>query len=82
LNRADILERRLGVILVRQLKLQDESPLLPDASLSDIGLDSLGMLAFIASIEREFGVVVSDRDYEELETFGDAVELLERLSRG
>jgi acyl carrier protein len=81
LNTADILERRLGVILVRQLKLADTSTLLPGASLSDVGLDSLGMLAFIASIEREFGVSVSDRDYEDLDTFGDAVALVGRLAR-
>ena len=82
MNTADILERRLGVILVRQLKLQDDSALVPDASLSDVGLDSLGMLAFVASIEREFDVSVSDRDYEGLETFGDAVALVARLARG
>jgi len=82
LNTAGTLERRLGAILVRQLKLADTSTLLPGASLSDVGLDSLGMLAFIAGIEREFGVSVSDRDYEELETFGDAITLVARLARG
>lgn len=51
------------------------------ALLEDVGLDSLGMLSFIASIERDFGVGISDRDYESLTTFGDAIGLVERLTR-
>ena len=64
--------------MTRQLKLEDGSTLDPETSLSDAGLDSLGMLAFVASIEREFNVSVSDRDYEGLETFGDALALIRR----
>jgi acyl carrier protein len=71
----------LGAILVKQLKLASSPVLDPDALLSDLGLDSLGMLAFIANLEREFDVSISDLDYEELVTFGDAVALLERLRR-
>ena len=79
---ADLVEHRLAAILVNQLKLPDEAVLAPDALLSDIGLDSLGMLAFVAGLEREFGVTISDRDYEALETFGDAFALVTRLVRG
>lgn len=75
------LEQRLAHILIRQLRLPDDSVLEPDASLEDLGLDSLSRLSFIAAIEREFDVSVSDRDYETLETFGDALALLERLTR-
>jgi acyl carrier protein len=50
-----------------------------ETALEEVGLDSLGMLAFIASIEREFGVSISDRDYETLETYGDALALVRRL---
>lgn len=48
--------------------------------LEDVGLDSLGMLSFIASIERDFNVGISDHDYESLTTFGDAIGLVDRLS--
>ncbi|HWC30872.1 MAG TPA: acyl carrier protein [Dehalococcoidia bacterium] len=82
MNTADIVEGRLCVLLTRQLKLEDRSSLAWDVPLSDIGLDSLAMLAFIAGLEREFDISVSDRDYEGLETFGDAVSLVTRLSRG
>jgi acyl carrier protein len=82
LTAADLVEHRLAAILVTQLKLRAESVFTPDAVLSDIGLDSLGMLAFVAGLEREFGVTISDRDYEALETFGDAVALVTRLAGG
>jgi acyl carrier protein len=82
LQTSETLPHRLALILVRQLKLEAEPAFEPLVPLSDLGLDSLGMLAFIASLEREFDVSISDRDYEELDTFGDAVALIERLTRG
>lgn len=75
------LEQSLTVILVRQLRLTEDTVLAHDTVLEDVGLDSLGMLSFIAGIERDFGVAISDRDYESLHTFGDAVALVERLTR-
>jgi acyl carrier protein len=74
-------EQRLTAILIRQLRLAEDAAFSHDTLLEDVGLDSLGMLGFIASIERDFGVGISDRDYESLSTFGDAVALVERLTR-
>jgi acyl carrier protein len=73
------LEQRLTSILVSQLRLDGNPGLEAETALEEVGLDSLGMLAFIASIEREFGVSISDRDYETLETYGDALALVRRL---
>ena len=75
------LEQRLTAILTRQLRLAEDAELSHDTLLEDAGLDSLGMLSFIASIERDFSVSVSDLDYESLRTFGDAVALVARLTR-
>ena len=72
---------QLTAILVRQLRLPQETTFVDDDTLEDAGLDSLGMLAFIASLERDFDIGISDRDYESLRTFGDAMTLIERLSR-
>jgi acyl carrier protein len=72
-------EQRLAAILIQQLPLPEDTAFSPEMLLEDVGLDSLGMLAFIASLERDFGVSISDRDYESLRTFGDAVALIERL---
>jgi len=72
---------QLTAILVRQLRLPQETAFDDDDTLEDAGLDSLGMLAFIASLERDFDIGISDRDYESLRTFGDAMTLIERLSR-
>ncbi len=81
LRTASDLEQKLGLILLHQLRLPEDTPLSHVALLEDVGLDSLGMLSFIASIERDFGVGISDRDYESLTTFGDAIGLVERLTR-
>lgn len=68
-------------MLAGQLRLADTNALTPGARLDDVGLDSLGLLSFIAAMEREFGISVSDLDYEGLTTFGDVVALVERLTR-
>jgi acyl carrier protein len=81
LTAASAIEQKLTAILTRQLRLAEDAVPDNDTLLEDVGLDSLGMLAFIASIERDFGVGISDRDYESLRTFGDAVALVERLTR-
>jgi acyl carrier protein len=75
------LDQRLTAILARQLRLPQDTAFTPGTVLDDAGLDSLGMLSFIAAIEREFGVSISDRDYESLRTFGDALRLAARLTR-
>lgn len=78
---ASAIDQKLTVILARQLRLAEDTVITHDTVLEDVGLDSLGMLAFIAGIERDFGVGISDRDYESLRTFGDAVALVQRLMR-
>ena len=75
------LEEKLGAILIRQLRLPNNTLFSTGDLLEDAGLDSLGMLAFIATLERDFGVSISDRDYESLHSFGDAVALIERLTQ-
>ena len=74
-------EQQLAASLARQLRLAEDTPLPHETVLEDVGLDSLAMLSFIAGIERDFSVSVSDTDYESLRTFGDAVALVERLTR-
>lgn len=77
----DDIQQTLATILARQLRLGEDAAFTPDTVLDDAGLDSLGMLSFIAAIERDFRVSISDRDYESLRTFGDALTLVERLTR-
>ena len=70
------LELTLAGIIIQQLRLPPDTTISDSNNLEDLGLDSLGMLAFIACIEREFGVGVSDEAYEGLVTFGDALTLV------
>jgi acyl carrier protein len=81
LRTVDDIQQMLTAILARQLRLAEDTTFTPDTVLDDAGLDSLGMLSFIAAVERDFVVSVSDHDYESLRTFGDALALVERLTR-
>ncbi|MBF9132195.1 acyl carrier protein [Plantactinospora sp. S1510] len=44
----------------RHLCLPADSPLSPDAELTELGLDSLGVVALLTELEDEFEVVVPD----------------------
>ncbi len=43
---------------------------------NDLGLDSLDMVELTVEIEKEFNIVISDIDFEELKTIGDAENYL------
>jgi acyl carrier protein len=51
-------------------------------SLEDIGLDSVGRVALLASIEESFGIVLDDEDFTIGMTIRDLVQLIQaRMAR-
>jgi len=50
--------------------------------INDCGLDSLDTVELSMSLEQEFDVEISDVEMEDAETFGDLVQLIERLTQG
>jgi acyl carrier protein len=48
--------------------------------LDDLGIDSLGAVAFIAELEKQAGLQVNAEELEQLETIGDLADLLRRSS--
>jgi len=50
--------------------------------INDCGLDSLDTVELCMSLEQEFDVKISDVEMEDAETFGDLVQLIERLTQG
>ena len=56
----------------------DAARISPDAKLVDLGLDSLTLAELIFDIEDAFGIEVSMEEAR-LETFGEAVALVDRL---
>ncbi len=58
-----------------------EADIKPTSHLEDdLGLDSLGMIETIMSIEQEFEIEISDSEIDALTTFDDLCALVERLA--
>jgi acyl carrier protein len=77
---ADTLERVRG-LLARQLRVPPES-IGEDASLEELGLDSLGALELVFEIEEEFQVKVPDERIKELRTLRAVCDGVEALQGG
>jgi acyl carrier protein len=71
----------LTTILTKDYKIPPER-LLPDASLSTLGVDSLGMLELMFKIEDEFKLKIPGDPPTDLETVGDVVAYIDRLIQG
>jgi acyl carrier protein len=53
----------------------------PQATLEDLGMDSLAAVEFALALEKDFEVEVSDDEVLELERLDRIVELIERRAR-
>lgn len=54
-----------------------EEDVKPEATFSDLDLDSLDLVEFALAAEEEMGVRISDEEAEQLDTLSDTVALLE-----
>lgn len=54
-----------------------EEDVKPEATFSDLDLDSLDLVEFALAAEEEMGVRISDEEAEQLDTLNDTVALLE-----
>jgi len=68
---------RLTAILARQYDLPADR-LLPEARLTDLGIDSLGVMELLFEIEDEFRIQVPT-DQTELTTIGDVTRYIDAL---
>ncbi|MBI1620065.1 acyl carrier protein [Aquamicrobium zhengzhouense] len=71
-------EERLRKVVVNLLDPQCE-PARENRFLKDLGADSLDMVELVMATEEEFGIEISDDQWATVKTFGDAVDLVERL---
>ena len=74
--RTDEIADRISAVLVTRLRATPAS-IAEAASLdADLGATSLDMVETIMSLEDEFGIEISDRDAESLQTVGDVIALV------
>lgn len=51
-----------------------------DATIENIGIDSLDVVDVIMALEDEYEIKIPDEDIEEIETINDLVEIIEKLT--
>lgn len=68
---------RIKAIITEKLKL-DDSQLKPDATLQDLGADSLDMVEIILKVEEEFSIEIDDEDAEQLHTMNEVVDYVHK----
>jgi acyl carrier protein len=56
----------------------DQAAIQPDTPLNAVG-DSLDMVDFLADVEAEFGIAISDADLADARSVGDLATVVERL---
>jgi acyl carrier protein len=66
---------RVSTVVASKLHI-DPNSITTAASFNDLAATSLDMVETIMSLEDEFGVEISDRDAEKLQTVGDVVALI------
>jgi len=57
----------------------DAAKISEDCSITELGIDSLGLLEFIFRIEDVFGIQIENSDAEKLKNLNDIANLVDRL---
>lgn len=68
----------LANIAVKEFQCDPEK-ISEDASIKDLGIDSLGLLEFIFRIEEVFAIRIDNEDADKLQTLSDIANLVDRL---
>jgi len=68
----------LADIAIKEFQCDPEK-IKEDASIKDLGIDSLGLLEFIFRIEEVFAIRVANEDAEKIQTLTDIANLVDRL---
>lgn len=64
-------------LLVKEFKVE-EGAIAPEASFKELGLDSLDVVSFVMALEDRLGLEIPEHDLDGVNTYGDALGLLER----
>ena len=65
--------------LALQLEIREDEIQWDTAIVEDLGADSLDVAELLASLEEEFGLVITDESVYQLKTVGEVVEFIEKL---
>lgn len=71
------IEGVVRTLLIEEFKV-DEGGIAPEASFKELGLDSLDVVSFVMALEDRLGLEIPEQELEGVNTYGDALALLER----
>ena len=75
-------DEKVKQIIIEQLGV-DEAEVTPSASfVDDLGADSLDTVELVMAFEEAFDIEIPDEDAEKIRTVKDAVEYIEKNSKG
>jgi acyl carrier protein len=70
-------EEKLKKLLREILDVKEQDLTLTAQFRKDLGATSIDFVEFVAAVENEFDVTISDSDAEKMKTIGDAVAFLQ-----
>ena len=70
-------ENVLRTLLTQEFKVEGEA-IRPEATFKELGLDSLDVVSFAMALEDRLQIEIPEKELVGVETYGDALTLLER----
>jgi acyl carrier protein len=74
------IEDRVKDIIVDQLGVSADQVTLEAKFIEDLGADSLDTVELVMAFEEEFGIEVPDEEAEKLQSVGDVVTYIQKVS--
>lgn len=75
----ETIQERAKEIVKDKLEIVEDGQITPEASFSnDLGADSLDTAELVIEFEKKFDIKIADDEWEKVDTFSDAVALIER----
>jgi acyl carrier protein len=74
------IEDRVRKLISRNLAVAEETVVTSAILIDDLGADSLDTVELLLGLEDEFGIQLTDDQAASIQTVGDAVALIERVT--
>ncbi|MGH2794752.1 MAG: phosphopantetheine-binding protein [Actinomycetota bacterium] len=71
------IERVIRGLLTEEFRVEEQG-IRAEATFKELGLDSLDVVSFAMALEDRLQIEIPEKELDGIETYGDALELLER----